>query len=580
MRLLGQVGTCALDYHARITPTTLFIEAAHVFDDMVNTARREILQRFDHTDPGSPPPIESRSITIAQLPFRYGGLGHTSVAALAPAAFLSSVRSTQHDPKLSEHELQHALRVYTEPAYDLLTKSLHAPITSFPSVIRLLPATAAALANAPASPSTRLTKTTAKKIQSAIMSVANVTSRNTLRRDCHPSQIGENDLSAPASCHLHLITSRSQQSRMMVGSLWFDSNVIESAAFVAYTRYYLGLLPLLRPWCQTVPRFPSPGTMNICGGDHPSDEILHPDGAHCISCSACFALRHAAHERINKVFADFAREAGATVTYNPSTDAMMAGHYGEFARILFPKISSAARRKVTADLIAAFRLAASSPDPAQRELGSQRAAAIIAACPPKLEGLRVDSIIQLQHQLLWLDIGVVHSTAKSILLKVITFLTQLHKAELSAGGALALNTLSQSPSPAVLAYTRVKSIKYSGLIEDCARQVKSGKRSSVPVLIPCIFSHSGEMSPESIRVVELITREYATMVSGHYFEDGLALKRRTALFRTRFKDALMVANANGFGSTLAHAGTPRAGRTLSPPDAFGGLPDWEISVAY
>jgi hypothetical protein len=38
----------------------------------------------------------------------------------------------------------------------------------------------------------------------------------------------------------------------------------------------------------------------------------------------------------------------------------------------------------------------------------------------------------------------------------------------------------------------------------------------------------------------------------------------------------MVANANGFGATLAHAGMSRSGRTLSPADAFNGLPNWEV----
>ena len=42
----------------------------------------------------------------------------------------------------------------------------------------------------------------------------------------------------------------------------------------------------------------------------------------------------------------------------------------------------------------------------------------------------------------------------------------------------------------------------------------------------------------------------------------------------------MVANANGFGATLAHAGTSRVGMSISPADAFGGLADWEIGIVY
>jgi hypothetical protein len=156
------------------------------------------------------------------------------------------------------------------------------------------------------------------------------------------------------------------------------------------------------------------------------------------------------------------------------------------------------------------------------------------------------------------------------------FVQKLYDAELAAEGNTAMNTLAQTSSPAVRAYHKVKMDKYSPLIADTAAQVKLGTRTSVPTFVPCIFSHSGEMSPESLRVVELITREFATTTSTHLFEDGVPLKRRTAAFRTRFKDALMTANANGFGVTLATAGKPRAGMALSPADAYGGLPAWEV----
>ena len=63
----------------------------------------------------------------------------------------------------------------------------------------------------------------------------------------------------------------------------------------------------------------------------------------------------------------------------------------------------------------------------------------------------------------------------------------------------------------------------------------------------CIFSHLGEFSPVAIRVVEIITLAFQGMTSRQLFEDGVSLKRRTAQFRTEFKDALMCANASGFG---------------------------------
>ena len=74
----------------------------------------------------------------------------------------------------------------------------------------------------------------------------------------------------------------------------------------------------------------------------------------------------------------------------------------------------------------------------------------------------------------------------------------------------------------------------------------------------------------------MITLAYRAMVARCYFEDGISLKRRTAEFRMRFKDALMCANAAGFGRTISQAGKPRAGRAVTSPDANSGFPDWEI----
>ena len=47
----------------------------------------------------------------------------------------------------------------------------------------------------------------------------------------------------------------------------------------------------------------------------------------------------------------------------------------------------------------------------------------------------------------------------------------------------------------------------------------------------------------------------------------------------RLKDALMVANAAGFGTTLCAAGQPRSGRAVASPFDCGGLPEWEIPLS-
>jgi hypothetical protein len=84
------------------------------------------------------------------------------------------------------------------------------------------------------------------------------------------------------------------------------------------------------------------------------------------------------------------------------------------------------------------------------------------------------------------------------------------------------------------------------------------------------------MSPTAIQTIETITMAYRDSLGHRYFEDGVSKEKRTSEFRMRFKDALMCANAAGFGAVLAAAGLPRAGRAVVSAFDHGGLPEWEI----
>ena len=86
------------------------------------------------------------------------------------------------------------------------------------------------------------------------------------------------------------------------------------------------------------------------------------------------------------------------------------------------------------------------------------------------------------------------------------------------------------------------------------------------------------MATTAVETIELITNGYKASLAFLFFEDGISTKKRTAEFRGRFKDALMVANTNGFGTTLAAAGMPMAGTRVSSAYDRGGLPPWELPV--
>lgn len=117
------------------------------------------------------------------------------------------------------------------------------------------------------------------------------------------------------------------------------------------------------------------------------------------------------------------------------------------------------------------------------------------------------------------------------------------------------------------------------MVEAARAQVPRGKRLMAPTFTALIMSHLGEMSGTTLKTVELITKAYTAKISRLFFEDGISVKRKSAEFRTRFKDAIMIANAAGFGTTLGTAGTPRLVRQA--PSAFdhAGIPPWQTPAS-
>ena len=513
---------------------------------------------------------------MAELPKTSGGFGHTSPVTLAPCAYLASVRATQHDPLLAERLNQLALRTYTEPAYDALDLLLDCPLDAYPDVLKVIPTSAAALALAAGLElSSNNRYKTPKKIQAAIYAAVSSTARTRLRASVMPPPSCTSDHLKAVAVHVHLITARSQQSRMMTGSMWFDSNVVESELFVHFARYYLGLLALLKPWCPAVPSTHWEGKQSVCMAGHEAPCLLEPGCSHLIACPGSYGARHAAHERINKVFGAFVCEAGAPALLNPSTRVMMGDNVSdEAARLLYPKVPSAAAKQRAAVLQSAFHVAATSSEGPAKEAAIACIREMTNACSAKQRGLRVDCIAELPKTPLWIDVGIIHPEARSKLAQSLAFVRQHDVAE--RAGSRSNNAFMGKSSPPVQSYVAVKDAKYKAMVEEATSQVGKGTRQHAPVLAACIFSHLGELSSVAIRTIEVITLAYRAMVARCYFEDGVSLKRRTAEFRMRFKDALMCANAAGFGRTISQAGKPRAGRAVTSPDANSGFPDWEI----
>jgi hypothetical protein len=202
-------------------------------------------------------------------------------------------------------------------------------------------------------------------------------------------------------------------------------------------------------------------------------------------------------------------------------------------------------------MVDAAQLARRGPE---RTLLMRKAHEFALATPGGCKGLRVDSILEFGDAVFWVDMGATHATQISLLQPVTKWVQELSAASREAGGVLRANAMLMEPSPAVRRACNRKHDAYKPLLDVAAAQVKAGSRTHMPVFVAGIVTHTGEMAPELITLVESITMQFARTITPSDLEDGLSRSRRTGFFRARFKDALMVAMAEGFGRTLVAAG--------------------------
>ena len=107
------------------------------------------------------------------------------------------------------------------------------------------------------------------------------------------------------------------------------------------------------------------------------------------------------------------------------------------------------------------------------------------------------------------------------------------------------------------------------------RQLEASKRERKPVLLPAIITHLGELDPGFITLVEELKACAGRQYRPHSpLSCGRSKAKTTSAFRTRLKDALMAANAEGFGRALMAAGTPIGGWVHAPDDAD--LGSWDV----
>ena len=564
-KLLGEVANHAFDYLLQITPTAIILPAIRAFDDLIATGRRIVLSPARMAPPSEGEPFRlARANDLAALPIQLGGFDHTRAAVKGPAAYLTMVATTISDPAFVVPT--QGIRDDIEAALGILQQNLrfdHSVNCPPLTLDGIIPDNALGFDLFQSEPSQPypLHRNTQKKI----IAQCHLAAKRRLLTQHPPSK------DKPENLHIALILSRSQITRSLRAPLWFKQNRCDNIAFAAFFRFYLLMLPLLQRWACLAVRagVPSEGdALAICHVNHGLPRLLDPVALHAIACITTYSARYIAHACFQRIIKYFAELASCTTLTEPRTSGILLDEFTpEECTQIAPKTSSAHTRTFTRTIMTALQNIDQSTVHTRSDLVLTLQHLLRTGARHR-KGLRVDVSIEAPNgEALLVDVSNVHHTPTSQLPEIAAFCKRVHDATELAGGDAFLSTMRGEPSPNVLRAEREKNNRYAIIIDLCKRQQKNGIRQNVPTFEPCILSHAGEFSGGLLRTIEFVTKAWMANDHSVYARSTITKGKLTAIFRQRFKDALLTSVINGFGRTLLAAGRPM---TLheGPPDDY------------
>ena len=600
MKIIGYASHHTMDYYWGVTPTHIVGDAVKLFQEALIDATDAILSPEGYDAPECHVKRHKRAHQLLALPGRSGGGNITAQSTLAPAAFLATTCAVLKDPCVAN--LSGFLAKYVDAAYTALYASfegippLEAALLTkgFPKDTKSLFSTFTAI-DLHLPPKRRM-------LQSKLTGAACTHQRRVLRASCDTSKVEPSPgQSVVDMLQVQLVTSRSQQSRVLQAPLYFEENRVAALPFVFFMRYYLGLPRLLRKgrpttpiiecgvtdiplYDRVVPKGSNGGYVEeVCALNHDAPAALCPSGKHGISCVSSFAARFRAH---NMYTAVTQRAVGrlhcVPCTREPKTQVVLMDEFSaEECRALCPKDMTADLRLKALDF---HQLMMSMAAINLNNAGASEMLSIVKAkigdalqrIPKATKGVRLDLAIAMPDGTeLLVDFTGIHPTAAGAISQLKLFVRALDLGNDVSAGVVANNPSARQPSPAVVAAVKLKEARYRNLMDLANGQLAAGKRTKKPVLISAVITHLGELSPDTISLVERLTS-----VAGKEFKArdpytrGLTKAKVTGAYRSRFKDALLAANARGFGEALIATGNPIAGWVPAPDDAC--LPGWDV----
>jgi hypothetical protein len=556
MRLLGTTVSNILGYYVRVTPPHITAQIAVPFDWALHNARMDCLKGESGTVPSCSPTRTERAKTIAGLPIRNGGLGHTPLATQVPGAFLAGILSTGDDPVLER--CRHHLRGDINHAYQLLYSALGVQtIPASSPLLGVLPPSPDVLALGDFAASFLLNNPKAKP-QSIINSVITEHTRNQLRAKV-VADSGQVHTSKSDTIHVLAISSRTQLTRVFASSLWHEHNRVAPGPFVAWCRAYL-TLPQLLTWGHC----PVPDgwdcELETCRLAHgPTPQLLDPSGDHCGACKSAYLARYLMHTKLAEVFVSSAASLGLTAQREPATASLLEGKFSAAqCRMMFPDQATKELKTIAASADALLK-------EADGLVGATRAAALakletlLATVPLKTKGLRVDaSLTSVDGKSeVWIDVGTCHPSCKTIRSKEFAFLTQ-EQTSRSTGDSPLLPAEHLPPTPAVEERVKTKRLKYQPLLRQAGVLRLRRHRAKGPVFRACIVSHTGEFSSDVFETIEFLASQVLRQTRKFPRDDGVSSSRAAALFRTTLKDRIATVIVQGYGNMLRAVGFPLA----------------------
>ena len=576
MRIFTGSVSHRFSYYARVTPPALIKEAINRLEAAIPEIRDRILYQQEQR-PQMDLTRALRANSLTTLPIGKGGLGLYRPTELFPAAYISSLASCADG--LEADSLRSHLTCHAEPAHALLCRHLGGTQTILNSstLVEILPTEGRYVTEGPFYLDNHH-QTQKSKIQGPLCNTIANRRFDRLKDTCiegikaldprHPTPSETFDLA-----HTALVATRSQISRHLRVSLANRHNRIDANPFIRYICFHLNLP---QPLCGDASYLSPALACDVdpckrCGGQQ-IPIPLDPVGNHCAAgCPLMAKPRHSLHDSLTMAAICFSKEAGCTTAARePSPVIILDNHIThEQARLIFPKDPNAALNSLAEKAQRAMAdLSAAKQDCDQTRVAelTDRLNEMQRSISDNTQARRPDAyLVAPNGQQRILDVTVVHPTSPSYILATKQFLIKLRDEDERARNTNTPNRMLRQPSPRIASAETQKNKKYAPLVQVATLLKQRGLRAQVPKFLPCAATHEGELSPSFFELIEWLTTLYKKRCEGEIAAsprpDGRRLDQLTASFRTRFKDAIAVSIAKGFGAMLTASA---AGVALSP----------------